>query len=101
MAFSREDRKVTALEQVLTELRQYEHPLVVFDAATDSAGAVELIMRLQTPLPGVGEYRAPIHPRDLSHSQFHWSFQKFLYDCLHDYLVEMFTRNPQQRGAGQ
>jgi hypothetical protein len=24
-------------------------------------------------------------------------FQRYLYDCMHDYLVEMFIRTPQTR----
>ena len=33
-------------------------------------------------------------------SQFAWSFQRYLYDCLHDYMVELFSRTPQSRDAG-
>jgi hypothetical protein len=40
-------------------------------------------------------YYAPIHPRDIEHPQFPWTFQRYLYDCMHDYLVEMFTHTPQ------
>ena len=36
-------------------------------------------------------------PLYLDHPQFEWSFQRQLYDCLHDYLVEMFIRTPQDR----
>jgi hypothetical protein len=38
-----------------------------------------------------------VHPRDLDHPQFEWSFQRQLYDALHDYFVEMFVRTPQDR----
>jgi hypothetical protein len=33
----------------------------------------------------------------LAHSQFPWTFQRYLYDCMHDYLVELFLRTPQIR----
>ena len=32
-----------------------------------------------------------------THPQFPWTFQRYLYDCMHDYLVEMFLRTPQNR----
>ena len=40
---------------------------------------------------------APIHPRDVAYSQFPWTFQRYLYDCIHDYMVELFIRSPQSR----
>ena len=46
------------------------------------------------PVP-VHTYTFDIHPRDLDHPQFEWGFQRQLYDCLHDYLIEMFIRTPQ------
>ncbi len=79
------------------ELDRYEHPLVRF-SARETASGVDLVMELRQPVEGVGEYAAPVHPRDAESTQFAWTFQKYLYDCLHDYLVEMFTRNPQLRG---
>jgi hypothetical protein len=44
-------------------------------------------------------YYAPIHARDLDHPQFAWTFQRYLYDCMHDYLVEMFIHTPQSRDS--
>jgi hypothetical protein len=41
----------------------------------------------------------PIHPRDLDHPQFAWHLQRQLYDGLHDYFIEMFTRTPQDRAV--
>ena len=38
-----------------------------------------------------------LDPRDIEHPQFPWTFQRYLYDCLHDYLIEMFIRTPQTR----
>ena len=42
-------------------------------------------------------YYAPVHARDIEHPQFPWTFQRYLYDCMHDYLVEMFIHTPQSR----
>jgi hypothetical protein len=42
-------------------------------------------------------YYAPVHARDIDHPQFAWTFQRYLYDCMHDYLVEMFLHTPQVR----
>jgi len=87
---------VTPLEKVLTEIRRYEHPLLEF-AARERDGSVELIINLKDARPGLHTYYAPLHPRDIEHSQFPWTFQRYLYDCMHDYLVEMFVRTPQSR----
>jgi len=35
-----------------------------------------------------------LHERDIQNTQFRWTFQKLLYDCLTDYVVELFTKNP-------
>ncbi|MBI4892793.1 MAG: hypothetical protein HY821_19370 [Acidobacteria bacterium] len=86
------------IDLVREQLRRYEHLLLLFDAEETAAG-VELVIRLKADVPGAHVYRAPLHPRDMAHPQFPWTFQKFLYDCLHDYLCEMFTRNPQQLNA--
>jgi len=86
---------VTALERVEKELRRYEHALVEFSAREGPDGGVELLISLRHPLPGAHTYRAPLHPRDIHSEQFSWSFQRHLYDCLHDYLVELFVRTPQ------
>lgn len=89
---------MTPIERVRTELARYEHLLLDFDAEETPSG-VELVIRLKADVPGAHVYRAPLHPRDIAHAQFPWTFQKYLYDCLHDYLCEMFTRNPQQLNA--
>jgi hypothetical protein len=89
---------VTPLEKVLAETRRYEHALLNF-SARERHGAIELVISLKDALkdPGLGlhTYYAPIHPRDIEHPQFPWTFQRYLYDCMHDYLVEMFTHTPQ------
>ena len=46
-------------------------------------------------------YYFELHPRDLDDPQFEWAFQRQLFDCLHDYLVEMFIRTPQHRKEHQ
>lgn len=84
------------LQRVLRQLEFYEHPLLAFDAR-ESGEAVEVIIRFKDPAIPVHTYYFQMHPRDLDHPQFEWSFQRQLYDCLHDYLIEMFTRTPQSR----
>jgi hypothetical protein len=42
-------------------------------------------------------YEINLHEREIENPQFPWTFQKLLYDCLHDFIVEMFERNPQMR----
>jgi hypothetical protein len=84
------------LERVLAQLRLYEHPLLDFDARSKGEG-VEVIIAFKNPSVAVHTYYFELHPRDLDHPQFEWSFQRQLYDCLHDYLVEMFIRTPQDR----
>jgi hypothetical protein len=86
----------TRLERVLAQLRLYEHPLLDFDARTKGE-AVEVIIKFKNPDIPVHTYYFDLHPRDLDHPQFEWTFQRQLYDCLHDYLVEMFIRTPQDR----
>ena len=82
------------LERVLAQLRLYEHPLLDFDARAKGE-AVEVIIKFKNPDIPVHTYYFDLHPRDLDHPQFEWTFQRQLYDCLHDYLVEMFIRTPQ------
>ena len=84
------------LERVLAQLRLYEHPLLDFSARAKGDG-VELIIQFKNPTVPVHTYYFDLHPRDLDNPQFEWSLQRQLYDCLHDYLVEMFIRTPQDR----
>jgi hypothetical protein len=84
------------LQRVLAQLRLYEHPLLDFSARAKGDG-VELIIQFKNPPVPVHTYYFDLHPRDLDNSQFEWSLQRQLYDCLHDYLVEMFIRTPQDR----
>jgi hypothetical protein len=82
------------LDRVLAQLQLYEHPLLDFSARSKGEG-VEVVIQFKNPPVPVHTYYFELHPRDLDHAQFEWTFQRQLYDCLHDYLVEMFTRTPQ------
>ncbi len=87
---------VTRLNRVLAQLALYEHPLLNFSARAKGEG-VELIIEFKDASVPVHTYYVDLHPRDLDHSQFEWSFQRLLYDALHDYFMEMFIRTPQDR----
>jgi len=87
-----------ALAKVRAELARYEHALVDF-SAREKNGAIELVIQVKHRDLGLHTYYAPLHARDIEHSQFPWTLQRYLYDCLHDYLVEMFIRTPQSRNA--
>ena len=87
---------MTPLEKVLAEAARYHHLLLEF-SAREHNGGVELVISLKQPPPGIHTYYAPLHPRDIDHPQFPWTFQRYLYDCMHDYLVEMFVHTPQSR----
>jgi hypothetical protein len=84
------------LERVLAQLRLYEHPLLNFSARAKSEG-VEVIIKFKDESVPVHTYYFDLHPRDLDDPQFEWSFQRQLFDALHDYFVEMFIRTPQDR----
>ena len=84
------------LERVLAQLRFYEHPLLNFSARAKGEG-VEVVIQFKDPSIPVHTYYFELHPRDLDDPQFEWSFQRQLYDALHDYFVEMFIRTPQDR----
>jgi hypothetical protein len=85
------------LQRVLAQLRLYEHPLLEFSAHPHQEG-VEVLIHFKNPPVPVHTYSFQMHPRDLDHPQFEWTFQRQLYDCLHDYLIEMFVRTPQNPG---
>ncbi|OFV98244.1 MAG: hypothetical protein A3H28_15165 [Acidobacteria bacterium RIFCSPLOWO2_02_FULL_61_28] len=84
------------LEKVLKELEKYEHPLFDF-SAREKGEAVEIILDSRAKDLGLHTYYFEMHPRDLAHPQFVWTFQRQLFDCMHDYLMEMFTRTPQMK----
>jgi hypothetical protein len=82
------------LDLVNQQLRLYEHPLVRFAARPGGEG-IAVTINLREGLPPAHTYVFPVHPRDLDSPQFEWQFQRQLYDALHDYLIEMFRRTPQ------
>ncbi|PYS40683.1 MAG: hypothetical protein DMG14_09810 [Acidobacteria bacterium] len=84
---------MSSIERVKEELRQYEHPFFEFDAR-EKGNAVEMVIRSKMPNVLSPEYRITLSERDIQSSQFRWTFQKLLYDCLTDYVVELFTKNP-------
>ena len=90
---------MTTLEKVEAEIARYDHTLLKF-SARERGGSIELVIELKEPREGVHVYYAPLHARDIEHTQFAWTFQRYLYDCMHDYLVEMFVRTPQSREGG-
>ncbi len=83
-------------EKVRQELARYEHPLFAFDARPAREG-VEVEIRFKAPGVDVHMYQFVLRPREIEHAQFPWMFQKQLYDCLHDYVIEMFASNPQRK----
>src|ERR1700747_577832 len=86
------------LEKVKRELVRYEHPLFDFDARA-ATGGIEVEIRFRPAGAEVQTSYFLLQPREIEHSQFPWSFQRQLYDCLHDYVIEMFVRNPQRQDA--
>ena len=84
------------VEKVRGELEQYEHPLFAFSARAEGEDiAVEI--RFKDASAPVHVYEFTLRAREIDSPQFRWNFQRQLYDCLHDYVVEMFTRNPQMK----
>ena len=83
-------------EKVDKELARYEHPLFRFSTESSSLG-VRLLIDLREGLGLEHHYEISLHEREIENRQFPWTFQKLLYDCLHDFVVEMFEKNPQMR----
>jgi|SRR5580698_8364280 len=86
------------LQNVRRELARYEHPLFDFEASAAPNG-VAVYIRFKPQGIEVHTYEFILQPREIEHSQFPWTFQRQLYDCLHDYVIEMFTCNPQRKDA--
>jgi protein-tyrosine-phosphatase len=84
-----------ALQRVWRELARYEHSLFAWEAVPAGEG-VEMRIRFKPPAAPPEGYAFQLRPRELESRQFPWLFQKQLYDCLHDYVIELFSRNPQQ-----
>lgn len=84
---------MNSLEKLEEELKKYDHPFFEFSARQKEDG-VELCIRSKVPNVLSPEYRITLTERDLQNAQFSWTFQRLLYDCLTDYVVELFTKNP-------
>jgi hypothetical protein len=84
---------MSSIDRVRQELEKYEHPFFQFEAKENEEG-VELLIHSKVPDVLSPTYRITFNERDLKSSQFPWTFQKLLYDCLTDYIVELFTKSP-------
>lgn len=81
------------LAKVENELSRYEHPLFEWDAR-ESINGVDVLIRLRVDGIYDSAYRLELRPREIEARGFQWDFQRQLFNCLHDYLVEMFIRSP-------
>lgn len=81
--------------KVRAELSRYEHPLFDFKARPSPHG-IEVEIQYKSSAVEPPSYVFELQSREVENSQFPWMFQKQLYDCLHDYIIEMFIRNPQR-----
>jgi hypothetical protein len=81
------------LKEVEEQLARYEHPLFEWEAQPADPG-IDVLIRMK--IRGIYDdpYRLSLKPREIEARGFQWEFQRQLYNCLHDYLVEMFTRSP-------
>jgi len=84
------------LLKVQRELDRYEHPIFQWTASPADRG-IEVTVTLKYQGIHDDPYRFYLTPRELEARAFEWDFQRQLYNYLHDYLVEMFTRSPQIR----
>lgn len=92
------EMKNALADKVESELGRYEHPLFRFSAQA-SGSEVILAIDLREGLGVQHHYEINLHEREIENAQFPWTFQKLLYDCLHDFVVEMFDKNPQMRAG--
>ena len=81
------------LEKVNQQLSRYEHPLFDWEAHSVELG-VEVSVTLKVKGIYDETYRLTLKPREIEARGFEWDFQRQLFNCLHDYLVEMFIRSP-------
>lgn len=91
-----EEKLLEYLSKVQRELSRYEHPLFEWDASP-AGDSIEVTIRLKPSGIYDEPYRFRLKPREIEARAFEWDFQRQLYNYLHDYLVEMFTRSPQIR----
>ena len=91
------------LDKVNHELARYEHPLFTWSAEESEQG-VMVTISLRPTLADTGKdepvcdenYYLMFSERELNEKGFAWSFQRQIYNGLHDYIVEMFIRTPQR-----
>jgi hypothetical protein len=88
-----DEKEQSYLDKVNRELARYEHPLFHWEATIASPG-VRVTVRVKHQCD-VAPYSFVLIPRELEARAFQWDFQRLIYNYLHDYLVEMFTRSPQ------
>ncbi|MBI3651346.1 MAG: hypothetical protein HY231_10035 [Acidobacteria bacterium] len=88
------DKSTKYLLQVQHELARYEHPLFEWTAISVASG-VDVFVYLKQKGLHDDAYKFHLAPRELEARAFAWDFQRQLYNYLHDYLIEMFTRSPQ------
>ena len=93
MSELKKQKRQDYLEKVENELARYEHPLFDWEARSVERG-VEVNVRLKYSGIHDDPYRFYLIPREIEAQAFQWDFQRQLYNYLHDYLVEMFTRSP-------
>src|SRR5882724_180815 len=91
------------LEKVNHELERYEHPRFTW-SADESENGVLVTISLRPSLAATSkdepvcdeDYHLMVTGRELDEKGFAWSFQRQIYNGLHDYIVEMFIRTPQR-----
>lgn len=89
-----QDKQQAYLDKVNRELDRYEHPLFEWEAISIERG-IQVVVRVKNHDPDIHDYSFVLTPRELEARAFEWDFQRQIYNYLHDYLVEMFTRSPQ------
>ncbi len=90
------DPEEVRLDAVRSALARYEHPL--FEFAPEPAGdEVHVHIRYRFNEPQIHTYVMKLKAREIEHSQFAWTFQKQLYDSIYDFVIEMFSNNPQRQ----
>src|SRR5215216_7261086 len=94
MTASADEKAQEYLVKVESELSRYEHPLFEWRAESSSRG-VKVIVELKYSSIHEDPYSFYLTLRELDARAFEWDFQRQLYNYLHDYLIEMFTRSPQ------
>ena len=82
------------IKRVETELSRYEHPLFEWKAEQSPRG-IKVVVELKYSGIHDDPYTFYLTPRELEARAFEWDFQRQLYNYLHDYLIEMFTKSPQ------